>query len=256
MPNASTSNGQNSHYQQTPPPAVNPDFVSAFDSLALSVKNDRPNFQDPAFIGGFNPYHNGSPGAHQGLGALPRPPPMPVPYGPISPQNSSPHSSMTMQYALGSNPHLLTPAHGHQLAHSAPTTPMRPQPIPGATQHYPFNNSPSGPTTPNSARPARPVVVPQASKRPRANSTPPTPIGSTAGSSQTQCAGTTKAGKQCTRQVKNAVPALTHIVPSNIERYCFQHTKDLLVPTGFYSRKLDANGNQTSNWVDFIGTCR
>ena len=65
---------------------------------------------------------------------------------------------------------------------------------------------------------------------------------------QTQCAAFTKAGKQCTRQVK----LKTSLQGSDEEggptpRYCFQHIKEINSSTGFYARK---NGV----WIDYKGT--
>jgi hypothetical protein len=36
-----------------------------------------------------------------------------------------------------------------------------------------------------------------------------------------------------------------------IERFCFQHSKELMGPTGFYSRNSGKD-----NWVNFAGACR
>lgn len=70
-----------------------------------------------------------------------------------------------------------------------------------------------------------------------------------------QCAGTTKAGKQCSRMVKTA-PALSQKLDDGddsdeetnapLEVFCYQHTKELLVSSGCYARK---NGE----WIDFSG---
>ena len=35
-----------------------------------------------------------------------------------------------------------------------------------------------------------------------------------------------------------------------IERFCFQHTKELLGPTGFYARSQDGGAQ---DWIDFAG---
>jgi hypothetical protein len=62
-----------------------------------------------------------------------------------------------------------------------------------------------------------------------------------AGGATVQCAGFTKAGKQCTRQVKVGTGA------EDMVKYCHQHMKEVLSNTGFYSRKTGA-------WVEFKGT--
>ena len=84
--------------------------------------------------------------------------------------------------------------------------------------------------------------------RPRASSSPPSPISpsistssdrvrSENGGSTQQCAGMTKKGERCTRMVK-ASPPLNYVDPdAPVERFCFQHEKEVMEPSGFYSRK-------------------
>ncbi|KAF9053206.1 hypothetical protein BJ165DRAFT_1413440 [Panaeolus papilionaceus] len=64
-----------------------------------------------------------------------------------------------------------------------------------------------------------------------------------------QCAGVTKAGKRCTRKVKGG-PALASYEMDegepNLARFCHQHSKELMGPSGYYARK---NGE----WVEFEG---
>ncbi|CCA66896.1 hypothetical protein PIIN_00735 [Serendipita indica DSM 11827] len=56
-----------------------------------------------------------------------------------------------------------------------------------------------------------------------------------------QCAGITKAGKRCTRKVKAAPPFSSNLDPlesdEGVERFCFQHTKEILSQTGFFPSK-------------------
>ncbi|KAG8765087.1 hypothetical protein FRC20_007324 [Serendipita sp. 405] len=53
-----------------------------------------------------------------------------------------------------------------------------------------------------------------------------------------QCSGTTKQGKQCTRKVKTAPPFSFNLDPQDTttkaDRYCFQHTKEILSQPGFF----------------------
>uniref|UniRef100_A0A0W0F0Q2 Bacteriophage T5 Orf172 DNA-binding domain-containing protein n=1 Tax=Moniliophthora roreri TaxID=221103 RepID=A0A0W0F0Q2_MONRR len=251
------------------PHSDNHDLVQSFDALALSG-GTRPNASDPSFVGGFNPYSQPQ-GSGSGPGLPPRPPPVPMPDA-----NYHRKSSLTMQYALNpprpdaSAPNLLTPNYISGSPPSRPySAPNFPKPVyanayPPASSPYPFN-----PSTPNvyagaqSVSPAKPLPSIDTSNtaqpgkkpsRPRASSTPPTPTSNTSGASgQIQCSGITKAGKRCTRVVKNG-PALTGVMGSNtingqtIERYCFQHTKELLSPTGFYARK---QSSRTQEWIDF-----
>ena len=58
-----------------------------------------------------------------------------------------------------------------------------------------------------------------------------------------RCAGVTKAGKQCSRIVKTGYAPL--LEPEDAV-FCFQHTKEIMSPSGYYSRK---NGE----WVKFQG---
>lgn len=173
-------------------------------------------------------------------GPLPRPPqivpamhmPEPAPYGP----------SRAMQYALASpfggasSSALLIPDS------SVPALPGR-----SVSDDAAYAGSPiSAPGQRlDTSRPARP----------RASSTPPTsPTAPNSSSKQktddserTQCAGTTKKGERCTRQVR-AAPPLNILDPeAPIERFCFQHQKEMMEPTGFYSR------NGRKEWVSFAG---
>ena len=58
-----------------------------------------------------------------------------------------------------------------------------------------------------------------------------------------RCAGVTKAGKQCSRIVKTGY---TPLLESEDAVFCFQHTKEIMSPSGCYTRK---NGE----WVKFEG---
>ncbi|KAK0474767.1 hypothetical protein IW261DRAFT_1496971 [Armillaria novae-zelandiae] len=147
-----------------------------------------------------------------GFQPLPRPPAMQMP---------QPAVSLTMRHALN------VPEDPPR-AHSAPEIPRRRYLVPSST---PVSPSPS-------ARPSPPASEPKLG-RPRALSTPPNPNAPP----DTQCSGVTKAGRRCTRQVKNGGVALP-----GVERFCFQHTKELLDPTGFYARR---KGVQAPEWVEF-----
>ncbi|KAG6831937.1 hypothetical protein H0H92_006538 [Tricholoma furcatifolium] len=64
-----------------------------------------------------------------------------------------------------------------------------------------------------------------------------------------QCAGITKAGKRCSRQVKLGAylaPVQTEMPNGEWEPevFCFQHVKELMGPSGFYSRK-------DGTWIEF-----
>ncbi|KAJ3521014.1 hypothetical protein NMY22_g12494 [Coprinellus aureogranulatus] len=112
----------------------------------------------------------------------------------------------------------------------------------------PSNSRPSTVTTPTKPRPSK-VSLPQTppkkiSSTPSSSSTPATPSGK---AGQVQCSGTTKAGKRCTRMVKTAAALDEQIEDGEdgelnppLERFCFQHTKELLDPSGYFSSKTGA----------------
>jgi hypothetical protein len=203
-------------------------LIEAFDALKLALlprKHDdhhkpKPQTQiqqqqmqtqanAPGFVGGFNPGYAPPIGSYQGSSSGPQVMmPMPVPGG---------RMSMTMQHALdlasGASPNLL----------STYSPPSRPQ------------------STSNSAasRP-KPSTSPS---RPRASSVPPTP---TSPPSENQCEGITKTGKRCTRQVKDGHPLNISHPDANVERFCHQHSKEVLSPSGFYARNGEA-------WIKFEG---
>lgn len=95
------------------------------------------------------------------------------------------------------------------------------------------------------------------SPKPSKSSPPSTPLkpprtprksSSTKGGAQKQCAGITKAGKQCTRLVKtNPEDSDSEDSDADTPKFCHQHSKEVLSGnSGFYSRK---NGE----WVKFDG---
>ncbi|ELU43908.1 t5orf172 domain-containing protein [Rhizoctonia solani AG-1 IA] len=121
-----------------------------------------------------------------------------------------------------------------------------PWPPPLATP-YRLSNDPylNGFSTPQPPRPQPISPPPKGSgnkpSQPRAASVPPDDK-----VPDTQCSAITKAGKRCTRQVKSG-PALVYQSPGVLlDRFCFQHTKDVLQPTGFYSHA------KVNTWVTFI----
>jgi hypothetical protein len=123
--------------------------------------------------------------------------------------------------------------------------PVRPQsnPVP-FTVSAPLS-APGRPTGKPASVPATPI---KNSKSDSASSA--SDVGSAAKKAgQEQCAGVTKVGKRCTRTVK-ARPTLESIDSEDgeqgIPRFCHQHAKELMTPSGYYSRK---NGE----WVKFEG---
>lgn len=120
-----------------------------------------------------------------------------------------------------------------------PVTPYRPQ-----TDPYLNGFSTPQPPRPDPllSPPATDTSDQGANSRKRAVSVPPTDT-----APDNQCSAITKAGKRCTRLVKTG-PALIYQSPGVLlDRFCFQHTKDVLQPTGFYSHAKD------NTWVTFAG---
>ncbi|KAJ7221751.1 hypothetical protein GGX14DRAFT_532522 [Mycena pura] len=212
--------------------APNNDFVQSFNQLSLS--NPRLDVPPPQnqFVGGFHP-------AHFSPQPLPRPPAMPIPVHSI---NHSDPTSMTMQYALqetteppnflnvpspfGARPQSLPPP-APSLAYDSPF--LSPQLSPSAS-----SSTSTSAGTPTKSKP-----------RPRRSNSAP---------SVYTCAGFTKAGTRCTREVKSRGPAFSYRLtgddvdidgnPSSegaVERFCHQHIKDFIggagAATGFYARK-------------------
>ena len=65
---------------------------------------------------------------------------------------------------------------------------------------------------------------------------------------KTQCAGITRKGERCTRQVKDE-PWLNVIDPdANAERFCFQHLTEIQEPKGFYSQTTPRQYVTFSGW--------
>jgi hypothetical protein len=90
--------------------------------------------------------------------------------------------------------------------------------------------------------PAKPGVypglaldTPPLEKRKRRSSEPLSPSDEKKDQLETQCSGQTKTGKRCTRLVKIGPPlAIVHPDAEDVERFCFQHVKDVFSQTGFY----------------------
>ncbi|KAJ7349151.1 hypothetical protein DFH08DRAFT_778108 [Mycena albidolilacea] len=229
-------------------PTPNTDFVQSFDQLKLSSPS--PNVPPPQnqFIGGFHPGHFSPP-------SLPQPPAMPMPV----PSLHSPgrRTSLTMQYALQETsepPSLLnvpSPFGG------------RPQSLPPPAVHQSGSDSPF----------LSPQATGTASASPSAGSptrTKPRPRRSNSAPTVETCAGFTKAGKRCTREVKSRGPAFSYRLTGDdidvdgnvssegaVERFCYQHIKDFIggasSVTGFYARKWMGEGKERGDevWVSF-----
>jgi hypothetical protein len=189
-------------------------------------------------VGGFNPGYsrpyapNHSPIAsstvplHFSSSApnLPKPIPMAMP----SPFSDYPQS-LTMQMAL------LPPDDsrlGSARPHSNPTFPSatKPNSSTSTLERPPYGTQAS-------------ISTPIKSAKSESSSTVSTPSGK---AGQEQCSGVTKAGKRCTRMVKTRAFDPDENDSSSIPRFCHQHSKELLGPSGYYARK-------TGEWVKFDG---
>ncbi|KAJ7063440.1 hypothetical protein C8F01DRAFT_1133034 [Mycena amicta] len=218
------------------PPSHENDIVHGLQQMKINSLPSAPNH----FVGGFHPTHfSPSP--------LPRPPAMPMPV-PTFGSGAGP-TSLTMQYATAMEPpsFLNVPSPFGVRPHSLPPPTsavdspfLSPQPSPSA--------SPS--TTPTKIKP-----------RPRRSNSAP---------SVETCAGFTKAGNRCTREVKSRGPAFSYRMGGEdvdvdgntgseapVERFCYQHIKDFIssvsAATGFYARKWMGEGNERGDevWVSF-----
>lgn len=243
MPPANSSNNNSEPYKGRPSQFDSiPVLEQSFNALQIHPQGHAHHNSDSNFVGGFSPGYSMPTRPPQSIAPtppLPRPPaqfappnvsgPSQRPRPPSMPLPETSHSapqSLTMQMAL-------RPPH-EQNGFLSPHTAARPSTT-GNVSAPNLNIRHSLPSTPN----------PKPTRR-RASSV--TSSGST--STAQQCAGITKAGKRCTRQVKNG-PALSKtydpVESDEVERFCFQHSKELLVPSGFYARK---NGE----WIDFDST--
>lgn len=107
-----------------------------------------------------------------------------------------------------------------------------PRPFPASLPSTPAKSGLSpGPT----------LDTPPIDKRKRGSSEPPSPLDEKKKDpSEVQCSGQTKAGKRCTRLVKVGPPlVIIHPDADDVERFCFQHVKDVFSQSGFYLKGND-----------------
>ncbi|KAF5324933.1 hypothetical protein D9611_004587 [Ephemerocybe angulata] len=244
------------------PAAVDANLIQSFNALNVASPPPRPPMNDPGFIGGFHPSYvteeSGPPRPTRPNYSAP-PSTMPMPFGTYPPDQQSLTMQMALDPSVNMPPRPTSNPSKPTASKPSSSTPYLSQPS------KPANGRPaalvSGSSTPSSP-PAKPPVTPtkprpskgtagqtptRISSPEPSTSAPSTPSGK---AGQVQCSGTTKAGKQCTRFVK-AAPALDQVTDEDygelnppLERFCFQHTKELLSPSGCYARK---NGE----WVEF-----
>lgn len=177
----------------------------------------------PDFVGGFNPTLVSSTVPRHAANAKQGPLPQPPTKNLLTVASPQGNYSRTMQYALS----------GELSSHREPEINVTLAPINRQRMVSAPPPSPSNDLANSIAEPKERRASVGASPRIQ---------------QQTQCAAFTKAGKQCTRQVK----LKTSLQGSDEEggptpRYCFQHIKEINSSTGFYARK---NGV----WIDYKGT--
>jgi hypothetical protein len=166
---------------------------------------------NPPYPGGSNEFH----------------PVFPSPY--VGPQ-ARPPMSLTMQHAI-----------------SAPS-----EAYPGMDAlHPPAGDVPPRPSSASALQPPDPSLSistgPSSSASHRPSKSRSSSSSSRSSSDGVKCSGVTKTGKRCTRTVKTGL-ALAQVNPEiDIEQFCYQHTKEVLSSTGFYSKK------SSSVWVKFEG---
>ncbi|TFK76560.1 hypothetical protein BDN72DRAFT_885262 [Pluteus cervinus] len=195
-------------------------LAQSFNSLSVSDQQPPANPQLPyqgPFIGGFHPPINGPP--QNAAPPFPSYPGYPPSSGYGSPYTPGP-MSMTMQHAL-------QPV-------QSPESYITPQDTPIST---PSSGPSSPPATPNS-KPSGGSGTPNKRKKKDSDD------------EQVQCSGITKANKQCTRMVKvgRTLSSDDDDDAATPERFCHQHSKELLGPSGFPARK---NGEfvEFSDWI-------
>jgi hypothetical protein len=149
------------------------------------------------------------------------------------------------------------PSHTRPVAMPAPqslTMQMALEPVQDNNNQsfYPQSNQlhpsprPQTNTSSSSSSPARSAVSFSSQAKPNNKSDLSISSGQSTSSKKSggqRCAGVTKAGKQCSRIVKTGY---TPLLESEDAVFCFQHTKEIMTPSGYYSRK---NGE----WVKFEG---
>ncbi|KAF8797920.1 hypothetical protein BYT27DRAFT_7203607 [Phlegmacium glaucopus] len=193
--------------------------LGGFSKLSISGNPQSPTSSNMHFVGGFDPRNIFGSDTYTTGPSYARPMVMPVPH------------SLTMQMAL-------EPVQDNNLSFCAQSNQLLPPPRPQIN-----TNSIS-----SSSKPDKLAI---------SISTPTNPSKSEASSIQSttskksgaqRCAGVTKVGQQCSRMVKTGNTLLLDSEDEDgsalLPRFCFQHTKEILGPSGYYARK---NGE----WVTF-----
>jgi len=212
-------------HEFVPQSASNPNALSRPADLNVLTQSFRgislqKDGFEPHFVGGFNPGLVNNIVSRDTVNTGPGPLPLP-PKDLLSVAGPQGNYSRTMKYALlGESSRDQEPEIG---AKPAPTTKQRIVSAPPSS----LSNDLANFTAERKERRASLAASPRGIQQ------------------QTQCAAFTKAGKQCTRQVKLKTSLRDSDDDSETTpRYCFQHIKEINQSTGFYARR---NGV----WVDY-----
>lgn len=185
-------------------------------------------------------------------------PPPPVlheftPFQMPTPHREDSKQSLTMRYAQQDFgppvppkdfPQMSSPPNAYQQGDPSALDRITYQLRPGSDTNLPRPYPGSLPSTP--AKPGKSpglaVDTSPIDKRKRGSSEPPSPSDEKKDKdpSEIQCSGQTKAGKRCTRVVKVGPPlAIVHPDTEDLERFCFQHTKEVFSQSGFYLKRTE-----------------
>jgi len=197
-------------------------------------------------------------------------PPPPVlhefaPFQMATPNREGSGQSLTMKYANQDLGPPVPPKDFHRKPSLPPTkSDVHLQGVPAVPDHITYRIRPSSDTSllrpfPASqpSTPAKPGVppgpipdTPPIDGRKRGSSEPPSPSDEKKDQSEIQCSGQTKAGKRCTRLVKIGPPlAIVHPDAKDVERFCFQHVRDVFSQSGFYLKR-----KEQAEFIKFEGT--
>ncbi|KAH9484205.1 hypothetical protein JR316_0003685 [Psilocybe cubensis] len=212
---------QSSNWKPSQSHTPQDNLVSSFNDLSIS--NGTSHAPTSPFVGGFNPTFPGVQGS---------------PYAATSPSQhanavSTPNftSTVMMPVPHSDYPQSLTMQMALRPETGSPIT--RPHSTP-----FPSGDASSNPPSISSRPPARPSASGRKASESDASSTSST---SSQKSGQQQCAATTKkSNTRCTRMVKVKPYAYVSDDGDEVERFCYQHQKDVLAPTGCHRPHGDA----------------
>ena len=251
--------GFSGNYPQTPPKVSGPPPPHPPSLRPADGRVPPPRRQSSGGMGFPVPMH-----------VVPPPPVMHTftPFQMPTPNHEGPVQSLTMKYAQEDPRPPVPPKDFPRRPSLPPTNPPTNSdahlqgdltvPDPTIYQIHPSSDTslprPSPASQPST--PAKPGIssgsifdTPPTDKRKRGSSEPPLPSDEKKDQSEVQCSGQTKAGKRCTRLVKVGPPlAIVHPDADDVERFCYQHVKDVFSQSGFYLK-----GKERNDFIKFDG---